>query len=213
MVANAIGAQVANAIGAIATVDAMTEAQTQAHRRQRLADLLAHEEFSGNKAELGRALGYTSGAFVRQMIDGERPVTEKTVALVHSIRGGKFKDWFALSSPTAPPSPDIPAHVLRLLEDLEDLTPAKRSAFMDMIHQAAEEARAAAEHLERRRRPTMAASAGRTTATLTLRHGDGNPAQHSLPLTTVQDPFTAQPSERESALYERIAESKENTKT
>ena len=63
-------------------------------RRDRLAELLQHEQFGGNKAALGRALGYENGAHVRQMLADERPITEKTVARVHAMLGGKFRGWF-----------------------------------------------------------------------------------------------------------------------
>lgn len=71
----------------------MPPAPDQELRRRRLAALAKHEEF-GSRAALGRALGYKDGAFVRQMIDGERPITEKTVAAIEAMRGGKFRGWF-----------------------------------------------------------------------------------------------------------------------
>lgn len=58
-------------------------------RRQRLSDLVEHV---GGKAALGRLLGYKDGAFVRQMIAGERPITEKTIRLVHEKPG--LSGWF-----------------------------------------------------------------------------------------------------------------------
>jgi len=61
------------------------------HRRSRLIELLT-ARFEGNKAAMGKALGYSSGAFVRQMLEGERPITEKTVAKVHELPG--CKGWF-----------------------------------------------------------------------------------------------------------------------
>lgn len=64
----------------------MNEQELNAYRAKRLSDLL-RERFDGNKVALGRALGYSSGAFVRQMIDGERPVSEKTVLKIHALHG------------------------------------------------------------------------------------------------------------------------------
>jgi hypothetical protein len=61
------------------------------HRRARLGELLL-QRFDGNKAAMGKALGYTSGAFVRQMLDGERAITEKTVSKVHELQG--CSGWF-----------------------------------------------------------------------------------------------------------------------
>jgi phage repressor protein C with HTH and peptisase S24 domain len=59
-------------------------------RCQRLKDAVDRE---GSKAELGRKLGYSSGAFVRQMVDGERPITEKTVVALEALPG--YGGWFS----------------------------------------------------------------------------------------------------------------------
>lgn len=67
-------------------------------RRERMRKLA---EKLGSKAELGRELGYADGAFVRQMIAGERPITEKTIQKAESIPG--CKGWFDQFAP--PPSP------------------------------------------------------------------------------------------------------------
>jgi len=45
------------------------------------------------KASLGRALGYLDGAYVGQMIRGERPVTEKTLEAMAGIR--ELQDLFS----------------------------------------------------------------------------------------------------------------------
>ena len=94
MVASAIGTQAANAIDAFATVEDVPE-DVQKHRRDRLAALLQHADFGGNQVSLGKALGYASGAYIRQLIAGERSVSEKTIAKIESIYGGRFKGWFA----------------------------------------------------------------------------------------------------------------------
>lgn len=64
----------------------------------------------GGRAKLGRELGYEDGSFIRQMISGERPITEKTIKLIDRLRNGAFRGWFdrlpkpgALSEPPAPP--------------------------------------------------------------------------------------------------------------
>ena len=49
---------------------------TDEDRRQRLERAA---ERVGGKAQLGRVLGYKDGAFVGQMIRGERPISEKTI--------------------------------------------------------------------------------------------------------------------------------------
>lgn len=76
---------------AFATVEAMNNTPQQQFRIERLRDLLT-TKFEDNKAALGRALGYSSGAFVRQMLEGERPITEKTVDRVHELPG--CTNWF-----------------------------------------------------------------------------------------------------------------------
>lgn len=61
----------------------------QKTRRKRLEDAVA---IAGGKAALGRLLGYKDGAFVGQMLRGERPVTEDTVSKLENKPG--FKGWF-----------------------------------------------------------------------------------------------------------------------
>lgn len=207
----------------------MGKAPDQGWRRARLDALAQHEEFAG-RAALGRALGYKDGAFIRQMIQGERPITEKTIHAVDSLRGGRFRGWFdkpssggevslsiAESAPSyqtsSPPGTEQllgmldRAEVQQLLRDLDDLTPARQSALIDMVHQEAEQARDQAEHLVRKRQTTMAArkSGGSKRSKLTLKLGDGNPDQGSLELQMVDDPFKAEPDDRELELYQRIA--------
>ena len=65
----------------------------QEHRAARLQELL-DKKYGGQKVALGRALGHKSGAFVRQMIDGERPITEKTVQAIEALPG--CGGWFSV---------------------------------------------------------------------------------------------------------------------
>lgn len=53
----------------------------------------------GNVSAFGRRLGYKDGAFVRQMLNGSRPVSEKTIRQVEAIPG--LRGWFnsTLSAP------------------------------------------------------------------------------------------------------------------
>lgn len=67
------------------------------HRKTKLQEFV-DAKFAGNKAELGRALGYRDGAFVGQMLRGERPITEKTVDQIQVLPGGM--NWFAVDSPS-----------------------------------------------------------------------------------------------------------------
>lgn len=61
------------------------------HRKKRMQDFV-NLKFGKNKAALGRALGYLDGAFVGQMIRGERPITEKTISQINALPGGS--GWF-----------------------------------------------------------------------------------------------------------------------
>ncbi|MBW9102916.1 S24 family peptidase [Paraburkholderia phenoliruptrix] len=47
----------------------------------------------GNRTAFGRRLGYKDGAFVRQMLSGDRPVTEKTIRAIEAIPG--MRGWFS----------------------------------------------------------------------------------------------------------------------
>lgn len=66
----------------------------QEHRRARLA---AAAKKVGGKAELGRLLGYKDGAYVGQMLRGDRTISEKTVAELEAKHG--FRNWFAEQAP------------------------------------------------------------------------------------------------------------------
>lgn len=66
-------------------------------RMQRLQKLL-DVHFNGRKDELGKFLGYKDGAFVRQMLSGARPISEKTIDKIQSIK--KFDKWFSSDDPT-----------------------------------------------------------------------------------------------------------------
>lgn len=89
------------------------EAQ-QEWRRARVRDLA--REVGGN-ASLGRLLGYRDGAFVGQMINGLRPVSEKTVAAIEALpnRDGWFQQE---ASRPAPLAVDLDSH--------PDLTPIRK---------------------------------------------------------------------------------------
>ncbi|WP_279212645.1 S24 family peptidase [Delftia acidovorans] len=95
-IAKATANQVANALEASATFSSMDEQQIQKWRAQRLEALAAKE---GGKAALGRRLGYRDGAFIGQMLRGDRPITEKTVLAVHAMPG--YAGWFEPQSSPA----------------------------------------------------------------------------------------------------------------
>lgn len=113
--------QVANAPVAHATVGRMNEVELNEFR---IARLIAAVDYvsQGNKTDFGRRLGYKDGAFVRQMLSGIRPVSEKTIWAVEAMPG--MKGWFdhdasttvpAPSSAAAWPFPDIPENEVRAL--------------------------------------------------------------------------------------------------
>lgn len=72
------------------------------HRRQRFAELLAHPDFNGSQAALGRVLGWKNGAMVWQILNKRRPVSEDLVFTVHTMRGGRYAGWF--TEPAEPQS-------------------------------------------------------------------------------------------------------------
>lgn len=78
----------------------MDENEIQVWRMQRLEAMVERE---GGKAATGRKLGYRDGAFVGQMLRGDRPISEKTVLAVHALSG--YAGWFD-------PPQDMPAGAL-----------------------------------------------------------------------------------------------------
>jgi hypothetical protein len=79
----------------------MNETALQLHRRHRLELAVTHLT-GGNVTALGRLLGYRDGAFVRQMLSGNRAVSDKTVRAIEALRG--MEGWFA-GRPSAAPAP------------------------------------------------------------------------------------------------------------
>lgn len=69
-------------------------AADQTRRIKRLRALLDHSDFGGVQTKLGTLIGLKSGAFIRQMLEGHRPITEKTIAKLEAARNGKYKGWF-----------------------------------------------------------------------------------------------------------------------
>ncbi|CAM3517929.1 helix-turn-helix transcriptional regulator [Paracidovorax anthurii] len=70
----------------------MDERRIQEQRRARLADAVCRLS-EGNVTAFGRLLGYRGGAFVRQMLGGNRAVSDKTVRHIESLRG--MHAWFS----------------------------------------------------------------------------------------------------------------------
>ena len=97
----------------------MDEITIQAWRVQRLAAMVDRE---GGKAAAGRKLGYKDGAFVGQMLRGERPITEKTVLIANALPG--YAGWFE-----APEGPMHPGPVAVSLENNPDYPAIRRVHF------------------------------------------------------------------------------------
>lgn len=100
------------------------------------------------------------------------------------------------------------------LTDLRLLDPEATEKLLSDLHNAADRARAiarrAAAHAPAQQTTSAAARRGKhARSELTLRIGDGNPNQGTLPLVPSADPFNEQPSEREADLYARIARDRE----
>lgn len=80
----------------------MNEVELNEFRMGRLSAAVEHVS-KGNKTDFGRRLGYKDGAFVRQMLSGIRPVTEKTVWAIEAMPG--MKGWFDVEGVEAPAAP------------------------------------------------------------------------------------------------------------
>ncbi len=70
----------------------MNEINMTEYRVQRLKDAIDHIS-KGNKSDFGRKLDMRDGAFIRQMLAGTRPITEKTIRSIEAFHG--MEDWFA----------------------------------------------------------------------------------------------------------------------
>lgn len=71
---------------------AMDEKDSEANRlRQLLAD--AVKKFAGGSADkLGRLMGYTNGGFIREIVNGKKPVRSAIIERMHKIEGAA--GWF-----------------------------------------------------------------------------------------------------------------------
>jgi transcriptional regulator with XRE-family HTH domain len=96
------------------------------------------------------------------------------------------------------------------LRALGDLGPERQAEIMGAVMKEARELVAAAERLiaSRRMRETAELSRSWPNQRVTIKIGDGNPKQGTLPLTTVDDPLNAAPGAREAAWYEKLEETK-----
>lgn len=119
--------------------------QTDEWRQQRMVDLA---DRLGGRAPLGRALGYKDGAMVRQMIEGERPITEKTIAKAERLPG--CAGWFHSSGAaqasssvvTMPQRLTLRAAVDLIADQLDQLSPEQRDVAQGLMHALARTPRA-----------------------------------------------------------------------
>lgn len=73
-----------------------------AEQRRELLSKAIDRLTQGDRSAFGRRLGFKDGAFIRQMLNGSRAVSEKTVRLIESIPG--MHGWFTQAEGDQPPS-------------------------------------------------------------------------------------------------------------
>lgn len=126
--------------------------QVQEARRRRLKE--AASRLGGNAA-LGRLLGYQDGAYIGQMLRGERPITEDTVLKLEAKHG--FRGWFSEPAGSLTPAPDEEEQLsdrdLEVIRAFRDLPAGERDELQKYVL-----ARARLERqLQRARSPSDAA--------------------------------------------------------
>lgn len=124
-------------------------------------------------------------------------------------------DLLTEPDPSRPEPRVLPPRLEQMIEDLADLPGPKQSRIIDMIHNEADEARAAAAHLIARNRVPVsqpAKAAGHSSGAIKIKHGDGNPDQGSLDLRLVDDPFNSAPSPREADWYQQLPKAGKHTR-
>lgn len=118
-----------------------------AENERRIARLAAliQARFEGNETACGRALGFKDGAYVRQMLAGKRPITEKSLAKWRGLSSvGKWFDEAVVNTP-APPATNFQDPVgdtgFDVMRDLDALHPDDRAEWIKGLHAQAEKAR------------------------------------------------------------------------
>lgn len=84
VVANAIAMQAAFAIPRVDTLLRMTTEAVKAHRIERLKALI-DQHYGKSPVDLSDAMGLKNSAFIRQMLLGMRPITEKTITKIEAL--------------------------------------------------------------------------------------------------------------------------------
>lgn len=73
-----------------------------AKQRRELLSKAIDRLTQGDRSAFGRRLGFKDGAFIRQMLNGSRAVSEKTIRLVESVPG--MQGWFTQAEGSQPPA-------------------------------------------------------------------------------------------------------------
>lgn len=192
---------------------------------QILAERLAHFiDLRGlNNSSLGKLAGVAPNT-VGNYLDKTPQVTttgkERSAKLAEIERLAEalqvsIVDLITEPDPHRPEPRVLPPLVEQMLEDLSDLPTPKQSRIIDMIHNEADEARAAAAHLVARNRVPVAQPAragGSSSGVIKIKHGDGNPDQGALDLRLDGDPFSSEPSPREADWYQQLARAGKHTR-
>jgi hypothetical protein len=102
----------------------MDEAELFLWRIERLQAAIDHLT-EGNKTAFAKKFGYRDGAFIRQMLAGKRPISDKFIRRIEAQRG--MDAWFNGATPVGPlqsqireelSARDVPDHVLSSVLEL-----------------------------------------------------------------------------------------------
>lgn len=95
----------------------------------------AVDQFAGGSADrFGRAIGYTNGGYVREILNGKKPVREALIQRIHEHKD--MRGWFDGCLPTsiiAPLPQEKSAQDQAVLDALRDLPLKQRRAFIDRL--------------------------------------------------------------------------------
>lgn len=101
----------------------------------RIKRLKMASERVGGDAQLGRLMGYRDGAFVGQMLRGSKPITEKTIQKLLTIR--KVADLFSFNAVTGFQT----AENEMIPQPIKDETEKKLTRFLAVLYQLPEDRR------------------------------------------------------------------------
>lgn len=109
---------------------------------ERIKRLKMASERVGGDAELGRMLGYKDGAFVGQMLRGDKPITEKTVKKLMEHR--KISDLFAWNASAGFGTAENEPVQVPQPAPMGDMTERRLVRFLAVLYQLPEDRRMAA---------------------------------------------------------------------